>query len=546
MADFDVIIRGGTIVDGTGSEPFKGDIGVKDGVITALGHVSGSADQEIDADGRVVTPGFIDIHTHLDAQVGWDPDMTPISWHGVTTALIGNCGMTFAPCKPEHRELLAGMMETVEDIPKDAILGGLSWDWENYGEYLNAIEKLGTAVNVAGLIGHAAVRYYVMGEPSFDAEANESEREQMKAIVDEALKAGAFGFSTNRFDQHVAPDGRPIPGTFCPPEELEEIATVVGSHGGLMQAVGANFDVLGKLAANSRVLFSYGTGSHEGAGAASAEALDKLAEGRDVTAISHVRGSGFIFGLSATLPMRRGTWGQLSEMTLEERVAAIRDDDFAAQLVEVAKAPPGVKIPMDQAFFMGHGEVPDYTVDQSLAQMADAADEHWSETFIRLNRETNGRALFTHRMFSPSFKEQSALFKSEHIYPGLGDAGAHVSLIMDAGWSSFMLSYWHRETGRFTLPEVIHKMTAGPARVVGLKDRGILAEGMRADINVIDLDEVSELQPEMVNDFPGGAPRFIQRAKGYDAVLVNGVISLRNDEPTGQRAGRVLRFEGAA
>ncbi len=546
MSDFDVIIRGGTIVDGMGSEPFAGDVGVKDGRITALGLVDGSADQVIDAAGRIVTPGFVDIHTHLDAQVGWDPDMTPISWHGITTALIGNCGMTFAPCKPEHRELLAGMMETVEDIPKDAILGGLSWEWENYGEYLDALDKLGAAVNVAGLIGHAAVRYYVMGEPSFDADANEAERAQMKEIVDAAIKAGAFGFSTNRFDQHVAPDGRPIPGTFCQPEELEDIAGVVGAHGGLMQAVGADFEVLGKLAGSSRVLFSYGTGSQAGAGAASAKALDELAEGRDVTAISHVRGSGFIFGLSATLPMRRGKWGQLNGMSFPERVAAVRDDSFAAELVAVAKAPPGVKIPMDQAFFMGHGDIPDYTIDQSIAEMAEAAGEHWSETFIRLNRETEGKALFTHRMFSPSFREQSALFQSEHIYPGLGDAGAHVSLIMDAGWSSFMLSYWHRETGRFSLPEVIHKMTAGPARVIGLTDRGMLALGKRADINVINLEEVSELQPEMVNDFPGGAPRFIQRAKGYDAVLVNGVVSILHDQPTGQRAGKVLRFGSAA
>ena len=543
---YDIVIRGGSIVDGSGSEPAKGDVAIKDGYIAAVGNVGGDATREIDATGQLVTPGFVDIHTHLDAQMGWDPDMTPVSWHGVTTALIGNCGMTFAPCKPEHRELLAGMMETVEDIPKDAILGGLKWDWEHYGDYLKSIERLGTRVNVAGLVGHAAIRYYVMGERGFAEDATEEEMKQMAAIAEQAIEDGAFGFSTNRFEPHRAPDGRSIPGTFAKKEELETIASAVGPKGALMQAVGADFEILDAIADKSRVLFSYGTGTDDGAGERSAAALDKLAEGRDITGISHVRGSGLMFGLQSRMPARGKTWNGLMKMTLAERVEAISDADTAAKLIEEARLPEGSQLPIDRVFYLGDGESPAYTNEVSLKQMAKEAGEHWSETFLRLSRESNGKGLFNFRMFSASFREQAGLFKSEHLIPGLGDAGAHVSQIMDAGWSSFMLSHWCRETGFYSVGKVIKKMTSEPARVVGLDDRGLIKEGMRADINVFDLEEVAELQPELVNDFPGGAPRFIQKAKGFKATIVNGELSLLDGELTGDRSGQVLRSAGSA
>ncbi|MBO6563164.1 MAG: D-aminoacylase [Pseudomonadales bacterium] len=543
MTHYDLIIRNGKIVDGTGAAAYNGDVAVKDGMIAAVGSVIGKASQEIDAEGQVVSPGFVDIHTHLDAQMGWDPDMTPVSWHGVTTALIGNCGMTFAPCKPEHRELLAGMMETVEDIPKDAILGGLAWDWEQYGEYLDSIERLGTAINVAGLVGHAAVRYYVMGDRSFSDDATAEEKAQMSALVEKAMSAGAFGFSTNRYEPHKAPDGRSIPGTFADVSELEEIASVVSKRDGLMQAVGADFECLHKIASidNSRVLFSYGTGPNAGDGKMAAKHLDKLADGRDVTAISHVRGSGYMFGLQSGLPFRGATWHKLREMNFDDRLAALGDDSLVAELVEEARAVKGSYVPMESVFFLGADATPDYANDENMLQLAERKGEHFGETFIRLSKETGGRALFNFRMFATSLEQQAALFKSDNIYPGLGDAGAHVSQIMDAGWSSFILSYWTRDRGEFTLEEAVRKMTSGPARVIGLDDRGVLAEGMRADINVFDPGEVAEMQPVLVNDFPGGAPRYIQKAKGFKATIVNGQVSLVNDALTGVRAGKVLR-----
>ena len=351
------------------------------------------------------------------------------------------------------------------------------------------------------------------------------------------------GLATLNLDSKGRMDGRSIPGTFADVSELVEIAAEVGPRNGLMQAVGASFEVLEAIAdtANSRVLFSYGTAPEKGAGTTAAEKLDKLCEGRDVTAISHVRGSGFMFGLQSALPVKGEAWNELREMSFEDRLSAVNDDDMAQRLVDEAKLPKASRVPMAQVFYLGSKETPDYTSDKNLKELAADAGEHWSETFLRLNREMNGRALFNFRMFATSLAEQANLFKSDNLYPGLGDAGAHVSQIMDAGWSSFMLSYWTRERGEFTLPEVIRKMTSGPARVIGLTDRAILKEGMRADVNVFDIDTVSECQPELVHDFPGGAPRYIQRSRGYRATIVNGQVNVLEGEHTGVRAGHVLR-----
>ena len=543
----DIVIRGGEIVDGTGAGPVPGDLAIDDGLITAVGQVDGRGKQEIDAEGQAVTPGFVDLHTHLDAQIGWDPSLTPVSWHGVTTALMGNCGVTFAPCKPKDVDLLAGMMETVEDIPKHAILTGLPWDWEDYGGYLDAIERLNPAINVAGMVGHCAVRFYVMGERAVEEQASDAERKQMADVVAHSIDRGAVGFSTNRYPPHKLPDGRSIPGTFADPGELVEIAKAVGPRNALMQAVGANFEVLKSMAETTkgRILFSYGTGPQAGMGAKSAAALAELSKFGDLTAITQVRGSGFMFGLQSNLPVQGETWDKLRKQGLDRRLAAIRDPETRDKLVDEGLNTKR-RFPMTNVFYLGDGESPNYTTppEENLEALAKANNEHWVETFVRLSDETDGRALFNLRMFNQSLKELGDLFKSEHIFPSLGDAGAHVSQIMDAGWSTFTLSYWIREAGIYSLGEGIRRMTSGPARVLGLKDRGALKPGLRADVNVFDPDKVAERQPVLVHDFPGGAPRYIQKSTGYKTTIVNGAVTLVDGEHTGVRAGRVLRHAG--
>ena len=542
----EIVIKGGTIVDGTGAEPFIADLAIDGGRITEIDKNIDGASEVIDARGLVVSPGFIDLHTHLDAQIGWDPDLTSVSWHGVTTALLGNCGVTFAPCKPADRELLAGMMETVEDIPRNAILTGLPWTWEDYGGYLDAIEKLKPGINVAGMVGHCAVRFYVMGERAVEEQATDQERRKMAEIVGQSIEGGAVGFSTNRHPPHQLPDGRSIPGTFANPIELVEIARQVWERKGLVQFVGADPEALMAIvnSGRGRFLFSYGVGEDDNGGQQRREILDGLCAGRDITAITQVRGSGGMFGLqSPNLPGLGETWRKLSKLRFAQRVDAINDPQFSARLVAEARESSIPMVDMNYVYYLGASASPDYRIvpENNLCAMAAAAREHWSETFLRLSRETRGKALFNYMMHNRSLRALRELFKSEHCFPSLGDAGAHVSQMIDAGWPSFVLSYWVRETGVYTLAEAVRRMTSGPARVIGLQDRGRLALGMRADVNVFDANKVAELQPKLVHDFPGGAPRWIQRSIGYKATIVNGTVNVFDGDHTGIRTGEVIR-----
>ncbi len=540
---YDIVIRGGSIVDGAGSDAIRADLAVRDGLIAAIGDIPERGAEEIDATGCLVTPGFIDLHTHLDAQIGWDPDLTPVSWHGVTTALMGNCGVTFAPCKPADRPFLAAMMETVEDIPRQAILTGLPWSWEDFGGYLDALDGLKPGINVAGLVGHSAVRWYVMGERSFEEAATPDELAQMARIVGEALDRGALGFSVNRLVLHKAPDGRAIPGTYAPVEELIEIARAVSARDGIMQFVGASHEEMRRIAdeTGARILFSLGTGVEPGAGARTSAALDELCAGRDVTAIAQTRGTGFMFGLQGGLPFSGDTWRRLRRVSFEERLAAIRDPETAKVLIE--EGSQKLRFDLADVYYLGDGETPDYTqtTTSSVAALVAATGETFVELFLRLSRETGGKALFSQRMFARNLTEVADLLANPKVYPGLGDAGAHVSQVMDADWGTFLLSHWVRGQGLYPLGEAIHRMTGGPARVMGLTDRGELKPGKRADINVIDYARLGTLRPEILHDFPQGAPRFSLRARGYRATIVNGQVNIRDDQLTGARAGQVLR-----
>lgn len=548
----DIVIKNGKIVNGTGKVPFFGDIAIKNNAISEIGEVNSKAKRQIDAEGLVVSPGFVDIHTHLDAQIGWDPELKPVSHHGVTSVLMGNCGVTFAPCKPEDRELIAHMMQTVEDIPKDAILGGLPWDWESYGGYLNSIEKLNLGINVAGMVGHTAIRYYVMGERSVEEFATDEEIQQMSDIVGASIDEGAVGFSTNRYPPHVGPDGRPIPGTYAEAKELIEIAKVVGQKKGLMQNVldfggQPEFSVklLKDLATTSgdRILFSIGTGPDLQSGKRVCNLLEELCkDGRDITGISQPRSSGFMFGLQSSLPFPGETWEKIRQMDLKGRLVSIRDGKTRNMLIKEA-ADGKESLPYNQVFWLGNGESPNYAAGREMcaAELAKKNNEHPAETFLRLSDESDGKTLFNYRMFNQNLEAAGEMFLSDRIFPGLGDAGAHVSQICDAGWATFVLSHWVRETGLYSLEEGVRRITSAPARIIGLKDRGTLEVGKKADLNIFDSDKVAELQPEIVHDFPGGAPRYIQGSTGYKATIVNGKINFIDGELTGAANGEVLR-----
>tara|TARA_B100000676_G_scaffold311920_1_gene383787 strand:+ start:1557 stop:3212 length:1656 start_codon:yes stop_codon:yes gene_type:complete len=548
----DIVIRGGQVVDGTGSEPFVADVAIDGDTITEIGRVDGKGKEEINADGLAVSPGFVDLHTHLDAQIGWDPQVTSVTWHGVTTALLGNCGVTFAPCKPSDREFLAGMMETVEDIPKNAILHGLPWNWESYGGYLDALEALGPSINICGLVGHCATRFYVMGERAVEEPATEDEIRQIAEIAGQSVKEGALGFSTNRLPGHRLPDGRSIPGTFADRAELRAVAKEVGRYGGIMQTVSdfREFDEeMALIADEARMargaLFS--SAVEIGTDRLDEKVSAMRAEGLNVTSVTVPRSGGGVGGLSTDNFWRTPSWIELRKHDLAGRLAAIRNPESRAKLIEEVRAQGEEGIAgVARWFWMGDSERPCYTqeMQQSLVQMASEGGEHPVETWLRITDESDGKALFHMRGFNVDLSELERLITTDWAMPGLGDAGAHVSQMIDSGWSTFILSHWHRDSGVYSLAEAVRRISQVPAGVLGLADRGTLAVGKRADVNVFDVSRLEEKMPEIVHDFPFGAPRFIQRAAGYKATVCNGQVVLRDDELTGECAGRILRNPG--
>lgn len=556
---YDIVIRGGRAVDGSGAPPIDADIGVRDGRIESIGTVQGPARDEIDARGLIVTPGFIDLHTHLDAQVGWDPLLRPLTYHGVTTALMGNCGVTFAPCKPADRALLAEMMESVEGIPREAILSGLPWTWESFGEYLDTVETLAPAINLAGLVGHSAVRFYVMGDRAIDHQPGPAEIETIAQIMGESVRDGAFGCSINRLRGHAMPDGRDIPGTHALPAEVLAIAEAVGREGGLVQII-PNFPELAKELQlmsdigrrTGKLLWSAPVAwSSEIVAWITRQVEGMQAQGVQVTGLSSPRSGGLISGLSAEVFIhertRRSSWKALKAMTFEQRLAALEDETFRALLIEHAESVSGIEEWAHVTYALGDGPEPDWMPpkEKSIEVLAAAQGKSPVAYWIDAMRETRGKALFFIRQHNRNLPVMRELLQCDWVVPGLGDAGAHCTISMDSAFPTLMLAQWVRKEPLFTLEEAVRRLTGRAAETLGLTDRGRLAVGMRADINVIDLAGLAERKPEMRHEFPGGAPHLSQRAVGYRATLCNGVVILRDDEHTGARAGQVLRRQAA-
>ena len=556
----ELIIAGGTVVDGTGAAPKKADVAIDNGRISRLGDLAGEeAGRTIDATGKMVTPGFVDLHTHLDAQIGWEPEMRPSSYHGVTTALIGNCGVTFAPCAQDNRRYLAKLMEAVENIAADAIMDGLPWNWTSFGEYLDSVQALRPALNVVGLVGHSAIRFEAMGDKSCDegVQADDRELAHIVDLVKESVQGGAVGFSTSRFLGHRVPDGRLTPGTWADPRETKAIQQAVvdaGGRGGLYQVAPdmrtryqverEMFETGAELGCH--VLFSGGTGG-EGDGGVSrwSEFLDRNNEGgRHITSICHTRPSGSFFGLAQQAYLRTPAWQELMKLpTIADRVAAMKDPATRERLVSEAKEKGGFGQVARILHPMGTGEFPDFDLDnqRNLQKLADDAGKDPVDVYVERLIASEGREMWNLWAFGGALKNQWNYMRLPHVVPMLGDAGAHVGQFTDADSPTFLLGELTRDRGVYTLEEAVHRISGKSAAVLGLKERGAIREGWHADVNVIDYDNLTSCHPEYLRDFPHNGGRLVVKSRGYDATLVAGQVVVENGEYTGNRPGEVIR-----
>ncbi len=563
----DIVIHGGDVVDGTGTAPRRADVAIDGDRITEVGDVRGPARRRIDATGRLVTPGFVDVHTHLDAQLFWDPVAGSSCWHGVTSVVLGNCGVTFAPVRPGQQRYLAELMEAVEDVPADTIMAGLDWGWETYGDYLRALRGRRFGLNVGGMIGHCALRYYVMGGRSLeDAPATPDDLTQMAALVGEALDAGALGFSTSRSFMHTVPDGRPVPGTFARPAELAAIADVLAARGrGTIEVVPRIGERDGPDRENSVAEMTWMEEVSRASGRPLTFAImqsdrrpglwswvmDEVAaargRGADLRPQTAARGSGILYGLAGRTPYDSlPGWAKLMAMPGPDRLPALADETFRRQLVEEAERPSdqaGPLAPKNPAklYLLPPGSARyDVGADNSLMALAARRGTTPAAAFVDFILETDGLGLLYYPVLNQDLDAVAAMLTNRDVVVGVADAGAHVAMTMDAGQTTYLLRHWVREQGLLDIGTAVHKLTLEGAELFGLAGRGVLAAGAFADVNVIDLDRLDLPVPSMATDFPLGASRFVQRATGYDYTLVNGTVLIDHDELTDQRPGQVL------
>ena len=563
----DIIIRNGTVVDGTGASARRADVGIAgDRIVEIVDAVAGGittkATRQIDATDRLVTPGFVDIHTHFDAQIAWDPVATSSCWHGVTSVVMGNCGVTFAPVRPSDRATLAEMMESVEDIPAAAILDGLAWDWETYGEYYDSIDRLPKGPNVGGLVGHAALRTYVMGERGLDeTPATGDDIVAMAHLVDEAMAAGALGVSTSRTFLHKVPDGRPVPGTFATADELLAFAEVLRNHGagvfeGAMRLGERDNDaydnsraevaLMGEISRRSGRPVSFGLTQSNRRPDLYERVIefvkDENAAGADVRPQTTARGVGILFGLETRTPFDRApSWKELRTAVNGRKMQMVRDATFRQTLITEADV-HGTTLDLDELFVLPiDGARYDCDPATSLAAIAVERGVSPAAAFIELVLETDGALVANMPFLNQDLAAVEAMLDDPLVTLGLADAGAHVGQIMDASQPTFLLTYWVRERQRWSIEEAIRRLTSDTADLFGITDRGRLAVGSYADVNVIDFEGLHLPIPEYVNDFPNGAGRYVQGSSGYDYTLVNGEVFMDHGEHTGALAGRMLR-----
>jgi len=568
-ASYDLIVRNGTVIDGTGSEPRDADVAVQDGRIAAVGRIDGSGREEIEARGLTVTPGFVDIHTHYDGQVTWDDRFSPSSGHGVTTVLMGNCGVGFAPCRPQDRDTLMNVMEGVEDIPELVMREGVPWNWQSFPDYLEALSKRQCDIDFATQVPHAPLRVFVMGRRGVDREAaTAADMAEMARLVEEGLDAGALGFSTSRSLFHRTPDGALTPTITAGEEELAAIARGMRRAGkGVIQllddfqdttAEGATeFAMLRRLVELSGRPLSFtllDISLYPGRWQTLLREIERAhRDGLTIHGQVAARPVAVLYGLElsfhpfSTCPSYR----EVDGLPLEAKLAKLRDPAMKAKLLQEQ---PSYRNPQMLAFMRSVanmfvlGDPPDYTppADRRLDARAAALGITPLELAYDLLVSGDGRTILFHpgaNYTDCSDANMASMLRHDHTVMALGDGGAHYGLICDASYTTHALTYWTRDRKgeHWPLPWAIQQLTDVPARAVGLGDRGRLQVGYKADINVIDLDRLKVSAPHPVHNLPGGGRRLEQRAEGYRATIVGGEVTYRDGEFTGAKPGRLVR-----
>jgi N-acyl-D-aspartate/D-glutamate deacylase len=559
-----LLIRGGTIVDGRGGETFEADVSVVDGKIQAVGSNLPRGAEEIDARGKLVTPGFIDLHTHYDAQVTWSNRITPSSWNGVTTAMIGNCGVGFAPCLPHQRDMLVKLMEGVEDIPEVVLNEGLPWNWESFEEYLSTLASKQFDLDVATQVPHAALRVFVMGQRGADREpATPQDCAKMAQLAAAGVRAGAMGFSTSRTLNHQTKDGRAIPTLKAAEDELTAVADALREVGaGWMQVISdfddsdAEFALLRRVAQRSGRPMSITILQRDRNPEWWRTIMQQIgaanAQGTQIVGQVLTRPTGVLLGfeISQNPFLGRSSWTEIAHLPLAEKVAILRRPDFRARLLSEVNPSDKLRDRVERwARIFPLGDPPNYepSAEQSVAAIAERSGRDPAEVAYDLLLENDGKTILYRPQSNYSYCNLDTvhdMIAHPDTLVGLGDGGAHVGVLCDASAFSYMLTHWTRDRTRgdkFELPWAVKRLTYDNAQAIGLHDRGELRAGMKADINVIDYDAMQLTHPEVVYDLPGGGRRLIQKTKGYVATIVAGVPVYRDGESTGQLPGRAIR-----
>jgi N-acyl-D-aspartate/D-glutamate deacylase len=560
---YDLLIKNGTVIDGSGMPRFRADVGIVHGKIAAIGKIRDGAKQVLDAEGHVVAPGFIDGHTHMDAQVFWDPLGTCSCWHGITSVVMGNCGFSLAPCPEKDKLLVMRNLERAEDISPEAMNAGIKWSWTTYPEYLDAVDRLPKGINYTAYIGHSALRTYVMGERAFTDAATAGDLEAMKREVRDAIRAGAIGFTTSRTRNHQTPDGQPVASRLAQWDEVQQLVGVMGDLGaGVFEIAGEDTDInpdlrddyLGRLkalAVETGVPTTFGVFHRRYAPDLWRQYLatidDTAAAGGRMFAQVHSRSINVVLSFQTVTPFDKlPVWRDIRKLPLAEQEAKLRDPDIRRQLVEAVHQTPreskGVGAEPRKANFkwlwVMDKATPPY---RSVAELAEEQNKDPVEVFIDLSLAKNLKQFFLQPLVNENEEYALEMMKHPRAVVTFSDSGAHVSQIMDSSLQTHLLSYWVRTKQAVTLEEAVKMLSFVPASQWGLNGRGLLREGWNADVVVFNSDTIAPMMPELVYDLPAGARRLKQKAAGILATVVNGEVVLRNNEHTGALPGQLLR-----